>query len=219
VADFLSAYYLPATECTSGAVRQPVNQAVISVTKLFSVYHIKTYCFEYILQPRRLQLCPSRGKFERSVTHMYMSTYVRRFKSAPPPPPPSREQTPQNTRIGLLYILPCLKNILRPICTDSRLSYLQNCLRLYAQSVATDTDWTVGVQFSAEAKRFFSIHQGPDRFWSPSSLLYNGYWGLFLWGVKRSGREANHLSLSSAEAKYGGAIPPLHHTSSWHELS
>jgi hypothetical protein len=35
-------------------------------------------------------------------------------------------------------------------------------------------------------------------------------------GVKRQGREADHLSPSSDEIKNGGAIPPLPHTSLWH---
>jgi hypothetical protein len=34
-------------------------------------------------------------------------------------------------------------------------------------------------------------------------------------GVKRQGREAEHSPSSSAEAKNGGAIPSLPHTSSW----
>jgi hypothetical protein len=33
-------------------------------------------------------------------------------------------------------------------------------------------------------------------------------------GIKRQGREANHLPPSSAEVK-NGAIPPFHHTFSW----
>jgi hypothetical protein len=35
-------------------------------------------------------------------------------------------------------------------------------------------------------------------------------------GVKRLGREADHLNPSSAEVKNGGAIPPFPHMSSWH---
>jgi hypothetical protein len=34
-------------------------------------------------------------------------------------------------------------------------------------------------------------------------------------GVKWPGREADHIPPSSAEAKDGGAIPPLSHMSSW----
>jgi hypothetical protein len=35
-------------------------------------------------------------------------------------------------------------------------------------------------------------------------------------GVKRPGRETDHLSPSSAEVKNGGAIPLLPHMASWH---
>jgi hypothetical protein len=34
-------------------------------------------------------------------------------------------------------------------------------------------------------------------------------------GVKRPGREADHLPPSSVDVKNGGAVPPLPHTSSW----
>jgi hypothetical protein len=40
--------------------------------------------------------------------------------------------------------------------------------------------------------------------------------GVISLGVQRSGREANHSPTSTAEAKNGGAIPPLFHTSYWH---
>ena len=39
-----------------------------------------------------------------------------------------------------------------------------------------------------------------DRFWSPPSLLFNGYWGYFQ-GVKRSGLEVGHSLPSSAEVR------------------
>jgi hypothetical protein len=35
----------------------------------------------------------------------------------------------------------------------------------------------------------------PERLWGSPSLLSNGYQGLFPWGVKRPGREADHLRL------------------------
>jgi len=41
----------------------------------------------------------------------------------------------------------------------------------------------------------------PDQFWGPPSLLSNGYWGLFSWGVKWLGHGADHPPPFSAEAK------------------
>jgi hypothetical protein len=38
--------------------------------------------------------------------------------------------------------------------------------------------WLAGVRFPAGAK-FFSSSQRPGRFWDPTSLLSNGYWGRF----------------------------------------
>jgi hypothetical protein len=35
-------------------------------------------------------------------------------------------------------------------------------------------------------------------------------------GLKRPGREADHLPAPSAEVKNGGAVPPVLHISSWH---
>jgi hypothetical protein len=35
-------------------------------------------------------------------------------------------------------------------------------------------------------------------------------------GLKPPGRETDHSPSSSAEDRNGGAIPPLHHMSSWH---
>jgi hypothetical protein len=50
----------------------------------------------------------------------------------------------------------------------------------------------------------------------PYSLLSNGYLGRFPMGIKRPGREANHLLPSSAKIEKGGAIPPFFHVSSRH---
>jgi hypothetical protein len=82
-------------------------------------------------------------------------------------------------------------------------------------SVSIITGWMACVRFPA-AERLFSYAQRPDRLWGPPSLLSNGHWGFLSPGVKWPGREADHSSPSSAEAKNGGAIPPLPHTSSWH---
>jgi hypothetical protein len=66
---------------------------------------------------------------------------------------------------------------------------------------------------SGRGKKFSSTPQSPNRLWGPSSPLYSGYRALSP-EVKRSGRDADHSSASSAEAKNGGAILPLPHTSS-----
>jgi hypothetical protein len=52
-------------------------------------------------------------------------------------------------------------------------------------------------------------HRLQDRLWGLPSLFSNGYRGLFRSGVDWQGREADHSSLSSADVKNGGAIPPL----------
>jgi hypothetical protein len=43
--------------------------------------------------------------------------------------------------------------------------------------------------------------------------------GAFSSGVKQQGRQADHLPISSAKVKKGGAIPPLPHMSSRHSAS
>jgi hypothetical protein len=58
---------------------------------------------------------------------------------------------------------------------------------------------------TGRGKKFFSIAQGPDRFWDPPSLLSNGYRGNISPEVKRS-----ELTPSSADVNNSGAIFPLH---------
>jgi hypothetical protein len=60
-------------------------------------------------------------------------------------------------------------------------------------------------------KKFFPTLQHPDWLCGPPSLLSNGDWGLFTWGVKWLGHEADYSPPSSAEIKNVGAIPPLPH--------
>jgi hypothetical protein len=56
--------------------------------------------------------------------------------------------------------------------------------------------------------------QRPDQFWSPHSLLSNGYRGIF----PRSVKLTTHLQLA-ARSKIRGSIHPLPHTSSWCSVS
>jgi hypothetical protein len=69
----------------------------------------------------------------------------------------------------------------------------------------------VGVRVPV-GSRFFSPPLPPDRFWGPSSLLSNGYGGLFP-GVMRPERKADHSPLSCTYVKdmwNYTATPPLH---------
>jgi hypothetical protein len=77
-------------------------------------------------------------------------------------------------------------------------------------SVSIPIGWTAsGWRFDAgQGQKDLSSHS-PDRLWGPPSLLSNG-----CLGVKRSGRKADHSSLSSAEVKSGEDIFPLLHASS-----
>jgi hypothetical protein len=68
------------------------------------------------------------------------------------------------------------------------------------------------VRFLAGVRIYF-FAQCPDRFWSSSNLIFNGFLRYFP-RVKRPGFEANHTPPSSVEMKNGGAIPPLPNTSS-----
>jgi hypothetical protein len=72
--------------------------------------------------------------------------------------------------------------------------------------------WTAGVRFPAGATDFSLLHTVQTR--SGADLLYYPMGtGTLPPGVKWPKREADHSSLSSAEVKNNGAIPPLPHTS------
>jgi hypothetical protein len=43
-----------------------------------------------------------------------------------------------------------------------------------------------------------------DRFWGPPSLLYTGYQGLFIRGIKQPRSEADHSSPTNTEVKKTG---------------
>jgi hypothetical protein len=59
---------------------------------------------------------------------------------------------------------------------------------------------------SGRGKRLFSSPQRPELLSGPTSLLSNGYQGLFSPGVKRSGREGDHSPLCNVEVKNDGAV-------------
>jgi hypothetical protein len=62
------------------------------------------------------------------------------------------------------------------------------------------TDWTVRGSNCGRSKRFYPSPKRPDRLWSPSSLIFNGYRGSYP-GVKRPGREVKSSPLFSAKVK------------------
>jgi hypothetical protein len=78
-----------------------------------------------------------------------------------------------------------------------------------AQSVQRLDDRGVGVRFASGARDISA--QRPNRFWGPLRLLASGVPRAFSLEVKRQGREADHLTLSSAEVNTYAAITPLSH--------
>jgi hypothetical protein len=92
---------------------------------------------------------------------------------------------------------------------------IRHVLKKRSQDSSVDIATGYGVGYSCSVtgrdKIFVFIPQRLDRLWGPPSLLCSGYRG-----VKRPKSEADHSHASSAEVKNDGAIPPLHHTSSWH---
>jgi hypothetical protein len=62
---------------------------------------------------------------------------------------------------------------------------------------------------------FSSSPQSPDRLSGPPSLP-DGMPGVLSPAIKQPEREADLSLSSSAEDKFGGAIPALHNAPSWH---
>jgi hypothetical protein len=81
-------------------------------------------------------------------------------------------------------------------------------------SSGRDSDGLDGTGSIPGSARLFSSPPRPDRPTQP--LIQWVVPGVLYPGVKRPVREADHSPPSGAQAKDGGAIPPLPHMSSWH---
>jgi hypothetical protein len=73
--------------------------------------------------------------------------------------------------------------------------------------------WIAGVQFLAGASDFSLLHSAQAGSGADSASYPMGTGGSFPRG---KGHEADSSPPSSAEVRNGGAIPPFHHMSSWH---
>jgi hypothetical protein len=97
------------------------------------------------------------------------------------------------------------------IFIDHLLSIFGN--RVSSVGIATGCGWTAKVRFSVGARDVSLLHSvltGSEA--QPSSNpMVSGAISPY---VKQPGREADHWLPSSTYVKYGGAIPPLLHTSS-----
>jgi hypothetical protein len=73
----------------------------------------------------------------------------------------------------------------------------------------------LGDRFLARARDFSLFHSVQTASWArQASYTLDKEGGDVSPGVKRYGRETDHLSQSSAQVQNGGAIPPLPHLSS-----
>jgi hypothetical protein len=77
------------------------------------------------------------------------------------------------------------------------------------------TGWMIGGSIPGRGREFFSSPPPPERLWIPSSLLSNGYRGLFPCGQSGRGvKLTTHLRLVP-RSRMRGAIHLLPHTPSW----
>jgi hypothetical protein len=112
---------------------------------------------------------------------------------------------------GCMYIFMSMK---AHVCVCVWGACMYSSIHAITQSVwGGATGWTTRVRFVAEARNFPLLHSVQTDFGThpPSCTMGTGTLSL---EVKRSERDAEYSSPSSAEAKNGGAIPPLHHRSS-----
>jgi hypothetical protein len=70
--------------------------------------------------------------------------------------------------------------------------------------------WQDPVNYKWFCWEYFSSPPYPERLWSPSSLLSNGYWGVLSPGLKRPAREADHSPPTSAEVKNAWSYTSTH---------
>jgi hypothetical protein len=117
------------------------------------------------------------------------------YSSSSPPPPPF---ITFSSCIYFSFIFIVLVFFPVPCCSDNEVDHSE-----IQQSSSLNRGSRV--RFPAAAGNFL-LHNRPP------SLLSNGYQGLFPWGVKRPGREADHSPPSSTEVNVWRYTPtsPIH---------
>jgi hypothetical protein len=105
--------------------------------------------------------------------------------------------------------LRCLKNV------PGNNSNLEETNGRYGSSNSIMPDYRLEDQGSiaCRGREFILCPLCPGQFWSPSSLLYNGYRGFFHGGKTRPGRNADHsphLVPSSVTSRSYTSSPPWH---------
>jgi hypothetical protein len=125
----------------------------------------------------------------------------------------------------ILHRIPCVFFDMR-VSVNKHLNFLYTVLyfkhvstyiRVYCHVTVTvwATGWTAGVWVPVRASYFYLLHGVQTGSGENPASYPMGMGGCFS-EVKRSEREADHSSPSSAEAENGGAILPLPHMRSWH---
>jgi hypothetical protein len=105
-----------------------------------------------------------------------------------------------------IYVLPPILQITDYHCQGSSV-----CTVCTATSYLLDSQG-IGDRLPEDTKRSFYSPKGPDRLWSPPSLLSNGRWVYLPLLQSSSGVKVTTQPPPSAEIKNDGAVPPLSHT-------